>query len=112
MISKTLRFVTELQNEFLIEPEGFFSNRWLTCITTESFENRESIRLALEERNIEARPLWKPMHKQPVFKNYPTYTNGVSESLFERGLCLPSGSNLLKEELNRVIDVINRVCNA
>jgi dTDP-4-amino-4,6-dideoxygalactose transaminase len=98
--------------QFLIEPEGFFSNRWLTCISTESFKQREAIRLALEEENIEARPLWKPMHKQPVFISYPTYTNGVSESLFERGLCLPSGSNLSKVDLDRVIEVINKVCNS
>jgi len=97
--------------QFLIEPDGFFSNRWLTCITTESFEKREAIRLALEKENIEARPLWKPMHKQPVFENYPSYTNGVSENLFEKGLCLPSGSNLSKVDLDRVIEVINKVCN-
>lgn len=107
-----LRNIKSDSIRFLIEPEGFFSNRWLTCIITESFENRESIRLALDERNIEARPLWKPMHKQPVFKNYPTYTNGVSESLFERGLCLPSGSNLSKVDLDRVIEVINNECNS
>jgi dTDP-4-amino-4,6-dideoxygalactose transaminase len=95
---------------FLIEPDGFFSNRWLTCIITESFEKREAIRLALEEENIEARPLWKPMHKQPVFESYPSYTNGVSENLFEKGLCLPSGSNLSKVDLDRVIEVINKVC--
>ena len=98
--------------QFLKEPKGFFSNRWLTCVVTGSFEQRESIRLALAEENIEARPLWKSMHLQPVFENYPAYTNGVAEELFEKGLCLPSGSNLLKEELNRVIEVINRVCNA
>ena len=60
----------------------------------------------MEAENIESRPLWKPMHQQPVFQKYPSYTNGVSDDLFERGLCLPSGSNLTLEDLNRVVDVI------
>ena len=97
---------------FLQEPEGFFSNRWLSCILTKSFEQREKIRLALAKENIEARPLWKPMHQQPVFENYPAYTNGVSEDLFEKGLCLPSGSNLTNEDLNRVVSAIKRVMDA
>ena len=96
---------------FLKEPEGFFSNRWLTCVITASFEQRELIRLALADENIEARPLWKPMHQQPVFENYPAYTNGVSETLFEKGLCLASGSNLSNKDLDRVIEVINKICN-
>ena len=97
--------------QFVKEPKGFFSNRWLTCVLTTSFEQRESIRLALAEENIEARPLWKPMHQQPVFEIYPAYTNEVSEELFEKGLCLPSGSNLSKDDLDRVIEVINKICN-
>tara|TARA_B100001093_G_scaffold469682_1_gene490587 strand:+ start:1623 stop:2744 length:1122 start_codon:yes stop_codon:yes gene_type:complete len=97
---------------FLQEPEGCFSNRWLTCILTKSFEQREKIRQALIEDNIEARPLWKPMHKQPVFEKYPVFTNGVSENLFEKGLCLPSGSNLTQEDLDRVIKLINYSVNA
>ena len=92
--------------EFLQEPEGYFSNRWLTCIVTKSFHQRENIRLKLEKENIEARPLWKPMHKQPVFKNYPNFVNGIAEDLFEKGLCLPSGSNLTKDDLNRVVSAI------
>lgn len=91
---------------FLPEPEGVFSNRWLTCILTNSYEQREKIRHALAEDNIEARPLWKPMHQQPIFKECPAYTNGVSEGLFEKGLCLPSGSNLSLNDLDRVIAVI------
>ena len=91
---------------FVNEPQGFFSNRWLSCILTESFEMREKIRLNLQNENIETRPLWKPMHLQPVFEKYPHYTNGVSEDLFERGLCLPSGSDLTNEDLNRVIEGI------
>ena len=92
--------------EFLQEPEGYFSNRWLTCIVTKSLNQRENIRLKLEEDNIEARPLWKPMHKQPIFKDYPNFVNGIAEDLFEKGLCLPSGSNLTKEDLNRVVSAI------
>lgn len=92
---------------FLHEPEGYFSNRWLTCIQLDSHETREGLRLALEKENIESRPLWKPMHQQPVFKAAPRYLNGVSDGLFEKGLCLPSGSNLTDEELNRVVSAIN-----
>ena len=64
---------------------------------------RETIRLALLEDNIETRPLWKPMHMQPVFRDAPYYGTNVSECLFENGLCLPSGSNLSQEELDRVV---------
>ena len=92
--------------QFLEEPEGFYSNRWLTCIVLDSFEQREAIRLALLEDDIESRPLWKPMHLQPVFKDSVSYTNGVSEHLFTTGLCLPSGSNLTQHDLNRVIQII------
>jgi len=95
------------QITFLQEPEGHFSNRWLSCILLDSFETREGLRLALEKENIESRPLWKPMHQQPVFKDAPSYLNGISDELFNRGLCLPSGSNLSKEELDRVISAIN-----
>lgn len=89
--------------EFLNEPEGFFSNRWLSCILTSSYEMRERIRYALLEDDVESRPLWKPMHLQPIFKNFPHYSDGTSEDLFERGLCLPSGSNLTNEDLERII---------
>ena len=92
---------------FLQEPEGYFSNRWLSCILLDSKSTREGLRLALEKENIESRPLWKPMHQQPVFKDAPSYLNGVSDELFERGLCLPSGSNLTDVELNRVISAVN-----
>ncbi|MEH1008033.1 MULTISPECIES: DegT/DnrJ/EryC1/StrS family aminotransferase [Winogradskyella] len=92
---------------FLNEPEGYFSNRWLSCILLDSESTREGLRLALEKENIESRPLWKPMHQQPVFKDAPSYLNGVSDELFEKGLCLPSGSNLTDIELNRVVSAIN-----
>ncbi len=92
--------------EFLAEPEGYFSNRWLTCILTPSFEIREIIRLALLEDDVESRPLWKPMHMQPIFGDAPNYSDGTAEDLFNRGLCLPSGSNLSTEDLGRVVALI------
>lgn len=103
---KELEFCSNIS--FLKEPDGFFSNRWLTTILTDSFETREKIRHALEAKNIESRPLWKPMHLQPIFKEFPAYTDGTSEDLFNRGLCLPSGSNLSQEDLDRVVHFIKR----
>ncbi len=91
---------------FIDEPNDCYSNRWLTTILTDSFEIRENIRLALEKEKIESRPLWKPMHLQPIFQSYPSYKNSVSEDLFERGLCLPSGSNLSDMELKSIIETI------
>ena len=91
------------------EGEDFNSNYWLTCITVDPEEagfTREDVRLALDEDNIESRPLWKPMHLQPVFKNAPFYGNGTSERLFEIGLCLPSGPTLTDEDVERVVKVI------
>ena len=96
---------------FLKEPQGFYSNRWLTCILTPSYNYREQIRKALENENIESRPLWKPMHLQPIFKNTLNYTNGISEDLFNRGLCLPSGSNLDEDVLYRICQIIKRTTN-
>jgi dTDP-4-amino-4,6-dideoxygalactose transaminase len=101
--------LADLPIEFLNEPSvDYFSNRWLTTITISSNKKRETIRLALEELNIESRPLWKPMHLQPIFKDYPYYGDGLSERLFETGLCLPSGSNMTAEEQNRVIQAIKK----
>lgn len=91
---------------FLKEPEGFFSNRWLTCILTPSFEIREKIRHMLADGNIESRPLWKPMHLQPIFKKYPSFLDGTSEELFDNGLCLPSGSNLTNQDLERIVLIV------
>ena len=84
------------------------SNFWLSTILMEpeSKLTPEQIRLYLWDKKIETRPLWYPMHKQPVFASAPYYGNGVSESLFERGLCLPSGSSLTDEQIARVIDEI------
>ncbi len=96
---------------FLPEPEGFFSNRWLTTILVDPLKSagitRESIRLALDAVNIESRPLWKPMHMQPIFTTSPFYGDGTSERLFEQGLCLPSGSNLTNSDLERVVKTIS-----
>ncbi len=94
---------------FLEEPKGSYSNRWLTCVETSSYELREEIRLSLANENIESRPIWKPMHQQPVFADCKTFLNGVSEDLFDRGLCLPSGSNLEKEDLFRIVSIIKNV---
>jgi len=88
------------------EPKGYFANRWLSTILADSYEHREKIRLALEAHNIESRPLWKPMHLQPVFADCVSYTNGVSEEMFQRGLCLPSGSNMTQDDINRVATLI------
>lgn len=96
----------------LNEPNNsYFSNHWLTVITVESSDKkeitRENLRLHLEKENIESRPLWKPMHLQPVFKNAPFYGNGVSQAAFEIGLCLPSGSNLEQKEKFRIKMALN-----
>lgn len=96
---------------FQTEPnKDFYSNYWLTSIIIDPKKargkTRENIRLALDAANIESRPLWKPMHLQPVFKDCPFYGDGTSEKLFDDGLCLPSGSILTKEELQKVVDVI------
>jgi len=102
---------------FSFQPEmnESFSNRWLTTLTINpQFANgitREDVRLALEKENIESRPLWKPMHLQPVFKDAPKYFNGISEKLFRNGLCLPSGSNLTNTDKERIVNIINNTLN-
>ncbi len=99
--------------QFQEEPHVYFSNRWLTCILLDPAKNkgltREVIRLAMEAENIETRPLWKPMHQQPVFASAKSYLNGVSDILFENGLCLPSGSNLTEEEFSRIFDCLDTI---
>ena len=91
----------------------YFSNYWLTTILIDPVVTngitREILRLALESDNIESRPLWKPMHLQPVFSKYPYYGNKVAEKLFENGLCLPSGSNLTNEDRERIAIVVRNL---
>ena len=92
-------------------PEADFgtSTRWLTCLTIEptiAGLDREQVRLQLLEQQIETRPVWKPMHLQPVFSECECINNNTAEKLFQTGLCLPSGSNLTDEDLSRVISAI------
>ena len=94
------------------ELPGSFSNRWLTCIVIDPTENKatpEDLRLALEDEHIESRPLWKPMHVQPVFQGAPHYGGAVSEKLFSTGLCLPSGTAMKAHDLNRVVGTVRKV---
>lgn len=99
--------------QFQEEPTGYYSNRWLTCILIDPAINkgltREEIRLAMDEENIETRPLWKPMHQQPIFANSKSYLNGISDKLFENGLCLPSGSNLTENEFERIFNCFDKI---
>lgn len=113
------REIHRLYTELLKDIEGvsvmqnpdsrFSSNFWLTCIVIDpkvAGFNREDLRLKLDAEQIESRPLWKPMHLQPVFADAPKYVNGVSEALFNDGLCLPSGSCLTDDDIRRVVDVV------
>ena len=96
---------------FLEELEPSFSNYWLTTILLDknSTIDREQLRLHLEKDNIESRPLWKPMHLQPVFKDCKSYVNGISEDLFNRGLCLPSGTAMTTEDLKRIVKKVKEL---
>ncbi len=101
--------------EFMPEAPYGRCTRWLTCLTIDSSAfgaTREDVRLALEAEDIESRPIWKPMHLQPVFASYRAAGGAVSEQLFERGLCLPSGSNLDAADRERVIAIVRRCCRA
>ena len=92
--------------------EDFESNYWLSCILIDSKEtgfSREDLRLRMEKENIETRPLWKPMHLQPVFANCPFYGDGTSEALFDIGLCLPSGSSLADADIMRVAEICKQI---
>jgi dTDP-4-amino-4,6-dideoxygalactose transaminase len=97
---------------FTEKSTDFYSNHWLSAIVIDpaiTGLTREDLRLAFLEDNIESRPLWKPMHLQPIFVASPYYGGHVAEELFEYGLCLPSGSNLTDECRHRISDVINKV---
>ena len=92
--------------------EDFESNYWLTCIVVNPDEagfTREDLRLRMERENIETRPLWKPMHLQPVFACCPYYGDNTEGRLFDDGLCLPSGPILTDEDIQRVVDVIKKM---
>ena len=95
---------------FLKEPKGYVSNRWLTTILVNPAEingvTRDDICQALEKKDIESRPLWKPMHLQPLYKDFPYHGRGVSDMLFNYGLCLPSGSNLKDDEREKISGAI------
>jgi dTDP-4-amino-4,6-dideoxygalactose transaminase len=93
--------------------DDYFANYWLTAITIDATKTngitRETLRLAFDAANIESRPLWKPMHLQPIFSTYPYYGSNVAETLFDNGLCLPSGSNLTDIDRERIAAVIREV---
>lgn len=95
--------------------ENYFANYWLSTLTIDPLKTngitRETLRLAFEANNIESRPLWKPMHLQHIFESYPYYGNKIAETLFENGLCLPSGSNLSKGDCERIAVVVKEVFN-
>lgn len=98
--------------EFMPEASFGRATRWLTCLTINPAAfgaNREQVRLALAKQQIEARPVWKPLHLQPVFAGCECIGGAIAEDLFERGLCLPSGSNLTTEDLERVIHAISEI---
>lgn len=112
---KNNQFYQDLFKDFegvtvFTEPnENYFSNHWLSGITIDSSKTgftREDLRMKFLEENIESRPLWKPMHLQPVFENSPYYGKKIAEELFENGLCLPSGSNLSDEDRNRIKETV------
>ena len=97
---------------FMPEAPWGVSNRWLTVLTIDPAQfgaDREQVRLALEAENIEARPVWKPMHLQPVFAHYESVGGAVAESLFQHGLCLPSGSSLTARDLERIVTIFRGV---
>ena len=99
--------------EFMPEASYGQPNHWLTCVTIAPDDfgaTREQVRLALEAENIESRPVWKPLHMQPVFAECRVRGGEVAEDIFERGLCLPSGSNLTTQELDRILDIVRSCC--
>ncbi len=93
--------------------KNYYSNYWLTSIIVNPKETggvtNKDIRLALEKENIESRPLWKPMHLQPIFSKYPFYSTGVSKLLFAKGLCLPSGSNMTEKDMQRIKRTLKQI---
>lgn len=110
------KLLTDIKGVFVFDDpnEDFQSNHWLTCVLVEpeiAGFTREDLRLAMEKENIETRPLWKPMHLQPVFEKNPFYGDGTSEVLFEKGLCLPSSPVLSQDDIKRVVNVFVSLSN-
>jgi dTDP-4-amino-4,6-dideoxygalactose transaminase len=101
---------------YKVPNEDYFANYWLTAILINPDETKgmtnETVRLLLLEENIESRPLWKPMHLQPMYSNYPYYGGNIAETLFNKGLCLPSGSNLSDEDRLRIASVFRNIFGA
>jgi dTDP-4-amino-4,6-dideoxygalactose transaminase len=119
--ANNLFFKENLENydgiSFIEEPDNsFYSNHWLTVMQVDPRKSNRSLRKniikELEKQNIETRPLWKPMHMQPVFNAYPAYLNGLSQRLYNHGLCLPSGSNLSDLDRKLILDSIIRSYNS
>lgn len=113
-INKWYRSLINIEGvSFLKEPnDDFFSNHWLTVIQVDEKRagfNKEKIRLALMEENIESRPTWKPMHLQPLYKEFPYYGGTIGEELFDKGLCLPSASNMTETEQERIQNVLSDI---
>lgn len=100
---------------FCEETENMKSNYWLSCVLLDTKEkyavNNIDLISAFEQENIEARYIWKPMHTQPIFSKYPVYKNGVSENIFQLGVCLPSGSNMNESDIERIANTVSRVFN-
>ena len=100
---------------FLNEPQGFFSNRWLTTILIDKVKfsdiDRDKVKIELRKENIESRPLWKPMHIQPIYKSCSFYGADVCESIFNKGLCLPSGTSLDKNDKERIRKILRNIFN-
>jgi len=97
--------------EFMPELEQSRGNRWLTALLFKDYKTREKIRLGLEKEDIESRPLWKPMHMQPLFKEAKHISSGICEELFQRGLCLPSGTAMQNSDLDRVVSIIRNLAS-
>lgn len=95
--------------EFRPDLEGWRGTRWLTCLLVASRGTRDAVLAALEADNVEARPLWKPLHRQPLYADCPCLGGAVAEDLFDRGLCLPSGSGMTDSDLERVVHVVGKV---
>lgn len=93
---------------FMPELKGSIGNRWLTTLLLPEYISPESLRLTLEAENIESRPLWKPMHAQPLFQGAQGRLNGLSDTLFKRGICLPSGSSLTDNEVERIVSLVKQ----